>query len=109
MDYRGYDLEKKALMVGWQITITKDGTFVRNGSVLETRARLSSKHRKMRLMHGRSKLVAIATSIKNTSHTKLLAFSIGQRAGKSQRPVSLPVRGPVRKSLLHGDDITFLG
>ena len=33
MDYRGYDLEKKALMVGWQITITKDGTFVRNGSV----------------------------------------------------------------------------
>jgi hypothetical protein len=33
MDYRGYDLEKKPLMVGWQITITKDGTFVRNGSV----------------------------------------------------------------------------
>ena len=33
MNYRGYDLEKKALMVGWRVTITKDGTFVRNGSV----------------------------------------------------------------------------
>jgi hypothetical protein len=31
--YRGYELEQKALMVGWQITITKDGTFVQNGSV----------------------------------------------------------------------------
>jgi hypothetical protein len=31
--YRGYELEQKTLMVGWQITITKDGTFVRNGSV----------------------------------------------------------------------------
>ena len=33
MTYRGYELEQKTLMVGWQITITKDGTFVRNGSV----------------------------------------------------------------------------
>ena len=33
MSYRGYDLEQKALMVGWQITITKDGKFVQNGSV----------------------------------------------------------------------------
>ena len=31
--YRGYELEQKTLMVGWQITITKDGIFVRNGSV----------------------------------------------------------------------------
>ena len=33
MSYRGYDLEQKTLMVGWQITITKDGKFVKNGSV----------------------------------------------------------------------------
>ena len=33
MDYRGYELEKKMLMVGWKITITKVGKFVRNGSV----------------------------------------------------------------------------
>ena len=33
MTYRGYDLEQKTLMVGWQITITKDGKFVRNGTV----------------------------------------------------------------------------
>jgi hypothetical protein len=33
MIYRGYDLEQKTLMVGWQITITKDSKFVRNGSV----------------------------------------------------------------------------
>jgi hypothetical protein len=33
MTYRGYDLEEKTLMVGWQITITKDGKFVRNGTV----------------------------------------------------------------------------
>ena len=33
MDYRGYDLEQKTLMVGWQITITKDDKFVHNGSV----------------------------------------------------------------------------
>lgn len=31
--YRGYDLEQKPLLVGWQITITKDGKFVHNGSV----------------------------------------------------------------------------
>jgi hypothetical protein len=31
--YRGYDLEQKPLMVGWQITITKDGKFVHNGSI----------------------------------------------------------------------------
>jgi hypothetical protein len=35
MDYRGYQLEKKTLMVGWQVTITKDGAFIRNGSVLK--------------------------------------------------------------------------
>ncbi len=33
MSYRGYDLERKTLMVGWQIMITKDGKFVHNGSV----------------------------------------------------------------------------
>ena len=33
MSYRGYDLEQKTPMVGWQITITKDGKFVQNGSV----------------------------------------------------------------------------
>ena len=33
MLYRGYDLEQKTLMVGWQITITKDGKFVHNGRV----------------------------------------------------------------------------
>jgi hypothetical protein len=33
MRYRGYDLEQKTLMVGWQITITRDGKFVRNGTV----------------------------------------------------------------------------
>ena len=33
MSYRGYDLEQKTLMVGWQITITKDGKFVLNGTV----------------------------------------------------------------------------
>lgn len=31
--YRGYDLEHKELLVGWQIIITKDGKFVRNSSV----------------------------------------------------------------------------
>jgi hypothetical protein len=35
MDYRGYQLEKKMLMVGWQVTITKDGAFIRNSSVLK--------------------------------------------------------------------------
>jgi hypothetical protein len=38
MIYRGYDLEQKTLMVGWQITITKDGKFVHNGSVTKTLA-----------------------------------------------------------------------
>jgi len=33
MSYRGYDLEQKTLMVGWQVTITRDGKFVRNGNV----------------------------------------------------------------------------
>jgi len=33
MSYRGYDLEQKTLMVGWQVTITKDGNFVHNGTV----------------------------------------------------------------------------
>jgi len=33
MSYRGYDFEQKTLMVGWQIIITRDGKFVRNGSV----------------------------------------------------------------------------
>ena len=33
MNYRGYDLEQKTLMVGWQITITKGGKFVHNGEV----------------------------------------------------------------------------
>ena len=33
MLYRGYELEQKTLMVGWQVTITKDGKFVQNGSV----------------------------------------------------------------------------
>ena len=33
MTYRGYELEQKPLMVGWQITITKDGRFVRNAGV----------------------------------------------------------------------------
>ena len=36
MSYRGYDLEQKTLMVGWQITITKDGRFVHNGSVTKS-------------------------------------------------------------------------
>lgn len=33
MTYRGYDLEQKTLMVGWQIAITRDGKFVCNGTV----------------------------------------------------------------------------
>jgi hypothetical protein len=36
MTYRGYDLEQKTLMVGWQIAITKDGKFVRNGTVTKS-------------------------------------------------------------------------
>jgi len=33
MIYRGYDLEQKSLMVGWQVTIRKEDVFVRHGSV----------------------------------------------------------------------------
>jgi hypothetical protein len=33
MIYRGYELEQKTLMVGWQVTITKDGRFARNSIV----------------------------------------------------------------------------
>ena len=36
MRYRGYDLEQKPLMVGWQITIFKDSKFVQNGSVTKS-------------------------------------------------------------------------
>ena len=32
MSYRAYDLERKPLMVGWQITIFKDGKSVQNGN-----------------------------------------------------------------------------
>jgi hypothetical protein len=35
MIYRGYELEQKKLMVGYQITITKDNRFVRHGSVVK--------------------------------------------------------------------------
>ena len=35
MDYCGYHLEKKTLMVEWQITIMKDGAFVRNGCIFK--------------------------------------------------------------------------
>ncbi len=33
MDYRGYELEQKTLMVGWQISITKNDKFVWHGNV----------------------------------------------------------------------------
>lgn len=33
MIYRGYEFEQKALMVGWQVAIRKEDTFVRNSSV----------------------------------------------------------------------------
>jgi hypothetical protein len=33
MIYRGYELEQKTLMVGWQISITKDDRFVWHGNV----------------------------------------------------------------------------
>ena len=36
MTYRGYDLEQKTLMVGWQITITKNDKFVHNGNVAKS-------------------------------------------------------------------------
>jgi hypothetical protein len=33
MMYRGYELEQKSLMVGWQVTIRKEDVFVCHGSV----------------------------------------------------------------------------
>jgi hypothetical protein len=33
MFYHGYHLEKKQLMVGWQVSITKDDAFVRHSSI----------------------------------------------------------------------------
>jgi hypothetical protein len=33
MTYLGHDFEQKMLMVGWQVTITKDGKFARDGTV----------------------------------------------------------------------------
>ncbi len=33
--YRGYELEQKALLVGWQIIVLKNGGFVRNGSIMK--------------------------------------------------------------------------
>jgi hypothetical protein len=33
MIYRGYELEQKTLLVGWQVTIRKEDVFVRHGSV----------------------------------------------------------------------------
>ncbi len=33
MMYRGYELEQKTLMVGWQVAIRKDDAFVHNGRV----------------------------------------------------------------------------
>jgi len=33
MMYRGYELEQKSLLVGWQVTILKEDVFVRNGSI----------------------------------------------------------------------------
>jgi hypothetical protein len=33
MNYRGYELEKKHLMVGWQVIVTKGGAFVKNGAI----------------------------------------------------------------------------
>lgn len=33
MMYRGYELEQKTLMVGWQVTIRKEDVFVCHGSV----------------------------------------------------------------------------
>lgn len=35
MLYRGYELEQKTLMVGWQIAITKEGAFVQNGGIFQ--------------------------------------------------------------------------
>ena len=33
MLYRGYHLEQKRMMVGWQITISKDDAFVRHSGI----------------------------------------------------------------------------
>jgi hypothetical protein len=33
MLYRGYHLEQKKMMVGWQVTITKDDAFVQHSGV----------------------------------------------------------------------------
>ena len=33
LTYRGYELEEKTLMVGWQVTTTKNGAFVRNSNM----------------------------------------------------------------------------
>jgi hypothetical protein len=52
MIYRSYDLEQKQLMVGWQVITTKDGAFVRNGSIskslesalIEARAHVDTLH-----------------------------------------------------------------
>jgi hypothetical protein len=33
MLYRGYHLEQKQMMVGWQVTITKDDAFVQHSGV----------------------------------------------------------------------------
>lgn len=33
MLYRGYHLEQKRMMVGWQVTVTKDDVFVRHSKV----------------------------------------------------------------------------
>ena len=37
MEYRGYLLEEKQMIVGWQIVVRKDGDFVRNGEVRDNR------------------------------------------------------------------------
>jgi hypothetical protein len=33
LTYRGYDLEEKTLMVGWQIATTRNGAFIRNSNI----------------------------------------------------------------------------
>jgi hypothetical protein len=33
MHYRGYELEKKHLLVGWQVIVPKDGGFVQSGPI----------------------------------------------------------------------------
>lgn len=46
ISYRGYDLEQKELLVGWQITITRDGKFVRNSSVAKLLSTVDAEARK---------------------------------------------------------------